>query len=122
MVITNAFGVAFTAALLSAAQTGVTFVFPEDGATNEFAWSRLSPESRETICEATGFTPVPPALTATFRMAVRESGKLDALAADNRLDAAEVARRRSALRAKLARKCLEHGLSDERIEAILKRY
>ena len=34
MVVTNALGVAFTATLLSVGDSGATFVFPEDGATN----------------------------------------------------------------------------------------
>ena len=121
MVVTNALGVAFAAALLSASDAGVTFVFPEDGATNALEWTKLAPASQEAIVEAMQFAPVPPALASTFRQAREDSLRLAALEADNRLVPTVAARRRDSLRKSFIRRCREHGLSETRIRLLLKR-
>ena len=95
MVVTNALGVAFTATLLAASDAGVTFAFPEDGATNALAWAQLAPASRAAVCDALDFAPVPPPLAAMFAYAQGDLRRVAALVADERLDAAE-ARARAA--------------------------
>lgn len=114
MVVTNALGVAFTAALLSASDAGVTFVFPEDGATNTLAWASLSGSSRASVSAATGFEPVPPQLAAAFAQAERDSRRIAALVADERLDAETAAERRRRLRRTFMKFCRKQGINDVR--------
>lgn len=114
MVVTNALGVAFTAVLLSASDAGVTFVFPEDGATNTLAWTSLSEGSRTAVSAVTGFEPVPPKLAAAFAQATRDSRRIAALVADNRLDAETAAERRRHLRETFLRFCRKQGLDEPR--------
>lgn len=121
MVVTNIVGVAFAATLLAASDSGATFVFSEDGATNTLAWSKLSPDSRAAICAASDFEPVPPELVATFNLAQKELRRLSALEADQRITAHEANLRRSRLRDVFARKCAKTGLNEMRIARILKR-
>ena len=121
MVVTNALGVAFTATLLAASDAGVTFAFPEDGATNALAWAQLAPASRAAVCDALDFAPVPPALAATFAVARNELRRVAALVADERLDAAEAVRRRAAIRAAFARRARAAGLDEAAIRRLLAR-
>jgi len=121
MIVTNAVGAVFTAALLSASDAGVTFVFSEDGATNVLAWSALSPASREAVCRATDFEPLPPELAATFEQARRELRKLAALQSDGRLDSATAEKRRQSLRHLLLHKCRSQELPDDIAERLLKK-
>lgn len=121
MVVTNVLGVAFTATLLSASDAGAAFVFPEDGATNVLAWSRLSPASRDAVCAAADFEPLPPELAATVRQAKDELARLADLEADGRLtpEAAAVQRRR--LPAVFRKACGRRGIPPARTERLLKR-
>jgi len=121
MVVTNILGVAFTATLLSATDAGVTFVFPEDGATNRLAWAKLSPASREAVCEWLRFAPVPPAVAAAYRQTDRELRKIAAFVADGRMDAAAAARRRRTVRAVFVRICREKGIPERTIDLLLRR-
>ena len=121
MVVTNALGVAFTATLLAASDAGVTFAFPEDGATNALAWAQLAPASRAAVCDALDFTPVPPALASTFALAQGELRRIDALVADERLDAATAARRRASVCAAFARRARAAGQDDVQIARLLRR-
>ena len=121
MVVTNALGVAFTATLLAASDAGVTFAFPEDGATNALAWAQLAPASRAAVCDALDFTPVPPALASTFALAQGELRRIDALVADERLDAATAARRRASVCAAFARRARAAGLDVAAIRRLLAR-
>lgn len=121
MVVTNALGVAFTATLLAASDAGVTFVFPEDGATNALAWAKLSPASRDAVIAATQFAPVPPELAATFRQAKGDLARLADLVADGRLQPDEAARRRAGLVRAFRKACGKIGLADAQTELLLKR-
>ncbi len=121
MVVTNALGVAFTATLLAASDAGVTFAFPEDGATNALAWAQLAPASRAAVCDALDFAPVPPPLAAMFAYAQGDLRRVAALVADERLDAAEAVRRRAAIRAAFARRARAAGLDVAAIRRLLAR-
>jgi len=121
MVVTNVLGVAFTAALLSASDAGVTFVFPQDGATNLLAWSKLSPASREAVCEQLRFVPVPPVMVATFRQTENELRKLAAFEAAGRILPDRASNRRRAIRTAFARIGREKGLDEKTIEMLLRR-
>ncbi len=121
MVVTNAVGVAFAAALLSASDTGAVFVFPEDGATNELRWAQLAPASREAVCDALDFAPVPPAMAATFARARKDLRRLANLTADGRIDAVEAARRREGVRRAFATFCREKGIEEPTISRLLRR-
>ena len=121
MVVTNAIGIAFTATLLAASDAGVTFAFPEDGATNTLAWAQLAPASRAAVCDALAFAPVPPALAATFAVAQGELRRVDALAADGRLDAGTAARRRASVCAAFARRARAAGLDGAQVARLLRR-
>lgn len=121
MIVTNMVGVAFTATLLAASDSGATFVFPEDGATNTLAWAQLSPVSRAAVCAAGDFEPVPPELVAAFNLAQRELRRLSALEADQRISVSEAGLRRSRLRDAFARKCAKAGLGENRIARLLNR-
>ena len=121
MVVTNALGVAFTATLLAASDAGVTFAFSEDGATNALAWAQLAPASRAAVCDALDFAPVPPPLAATFAYAQGDLRRVAALVADERLDAAEAARRRAAIRAAFARRARAAGLDEAAIRRLVAR-
>lgn len=121
MVVTNALGAAFAATLLAASDAGVTFAFPEDGATNALAWAQLAPASRAAVCDALDFAPVPPALAATFALAQGELRRVDALAADGRLDAGTAARRRASVCAAFARRARAAGLDGAQVARLLRR-
>lgn len=121
MVVTNILGIAFSATLLTATDAGVTFVFPEDGATNALAWTQLVPASRTAVCDALDFAPVPPTLVATFAYAQGDLRRIAALVADERLDASEAARRRVAIRAAFARRARAVGCSEVEIRRLLAR-
>jgi len=121
MVITNAIGVAFTAIALSALDADVTFVFPEDGATNMLAWTSLSDASRQSVSQAMGFVPVPPSLAATVRMAQREKLRIDGLAADGRIDAATASVLRKRLQETFCKACLRRGLTEAQSFALFDR-
>lgn len=121
MVVTNALGIAFTATLLAASDAGVTFAFPEDGATNALAWAQLAPASRAAVCDALDFAPVPPTLAATFAYAQGDLRRVAALVADERMDAAEAARRRAAIRAAFARRARAAGLDEAATRRLLAR-
>jgi len=121
MVVTNAVGAVFTAALLAASDGGVTFVFPEDGKTNTLQWTQLSAASQSAVCAAADFTPVPPALQSAYRMARVERRRLEALAAENRIDAAEAANRRQRLGEAFSKACRKRQLPEAQIERLLKR-
>ena len=121
MVVTNAIGIAFTATLLAASDAGVTFAFPEDGATNTLAWAQLAPAPRAAFFDALDFAPVPPAFTATFAGAQGELRRVDALAADGRLDAGTAARRRASVCAAFARRARAAGLDGAQVARLLRR-
>lgn len=121
MVVTNIFGIAISATLLTATDTGVTFVFPEDGATNALAWTQLVPASRTAVCDALDFAPVPPTLVATFAYAQGDLRRIAALVADERLDASEAARRRVAIRAAFVRRARAVGCSEVEVRRLLAR-
>jgi len=121
MVVTNALGVAFTAALLSASDAGATFVFPEDGATNTLAWTRLAPASQEAVVAATGFAPVPPELAATYRQAKASLLRISDMEAEKRIEPSLAARRRANVLSAFARRCREQGLSETQTSLLLRR-
>lgn len=121
MVVTNTVGVVFTAALLSVSDAGPTFIFPDNGTTNAFVWTQLSPASRKAVCSATRFTPVPPELTGVFKMAKAEQRRLAALESDGRLALDEVAKRRGRLVIAFRRACQKHRVSQAETEALLRR-
>lgn len=121
MVVTNILGIAISATLLTATDTGVTFVFPEDGATNALAWTQLVPASRTAVCDALDFAPVPPTLVATFAYAQGDLRRIAALVTDERLDASEAARRRVAIRAAFARRARAVGCSEVEVRRLLAR-
>ena len=113
MVVTNALGAAFAATLLSVGDAGATFVFPEDGATNTLALSQLSKESAAHVCKAAGYVPVPPAVAATYSLAKGNLVRIDALAADGRIDAAAARERKARVLRAFERTCREKGIPDE---------
>jgi len=121
MVVTNALGIAFTATVLSVTDAGVTFVFPEDGATNRLAWSKLAPASQMAICEETQFAPVPPALAATFQMAQRELRRIRALSSGERLEPDVAARRRQTVREVFEAACQEQAIPKETTRLLVRR-
>jgi len=121
MVVTNAMGVVFMATLLSASDAGVTFVFPEDGATNRLAWSKLSDASRDAVCETLQFAPVPPLVAATYGLTERELRKLAAFEASRRMTPEAGARRRQAIHAAFAKVCREKGVPDRERDLLLLR-
>ena len=115
MVVTNALGVAFTATLLSVGDSGATFVFPEDGATNTIAFSQLSKESAKSVCNAAGYVHIPPVIAATYALAKNDLARIDVLATDGRI-AADVAKERKARVIRtFERISREKGISDEDI-------
>ena len=121
MIVTNMVGVAFSATLLAASDSGATFFFPEDGATNTLAWSQLSSSSRAAVCAASDFEPVPPELVAAFGLAQKDLLRLSALEADGRITASEANPRRNRLREAFAKKCAKAGLDKTRIARLQKR-
>lgn len=121
MILTNYLGVVFTAMALSANDSAVVFVHPEDGATNTLAWTRLSEPSQAAVSRQLSFAPVPPVLAATFRMAVRELRRIDALAEDGRLEPVAASTRRAAVFRAFERKCRGHGVSSERLLLLRRR-
>jgi len=121
MVVTNALGIAFTATLLSASDAGVTFVFPEDGATNRLAWSKLSAASQAAVRSETQFAPVPPVLVPTFQMAQTEMKRIHALSSDGRLSASDAAVRRQRVRQVFVRACRQRNLSEEETALLVRR-
>ena len=118
MVVTNAVGAVFAATLLSVGDAGATFVFPEDGATNTLALSQLSKESARRVCEAAGYVPVPPALAATFDMAKRDLARIEALLADDRMDADAARTKRARVFETFRRVCREKGLGESDAERL----
>jgi len=121
MIVTNMLGVAFAATVMGATDAGVTFVFPEDGATNALAWSQLSVDSQDAVCRACGFAPVPGELVATWHQARRSLSRLDAFIAERRIEKDEAARRRLAIRAAFEKRCRAHGVSEERLALLMVR-
>jgi len=111
MVVTNVLGIAFTATVLAASDAGVTFVFPEDGATNRLAWAKLSPASQAAVCAETRFTPIPPLLAGTYLMAETELKRIRALSSDGRMSPEEAADRRQTVMSLFAEACRSHGVS-----------
>lgn len=112
MVFTNALGVAFTATLLSAGDAGATFVFPEDGATNTLAFSKLSSDTVRSVCAQTGYVVVPPSARPAYDLAKANLTSIAAQLGDGRIgaDAAEARRRR--VREAFGRVCREKGIPD----------
>lgn len=112
MVVTNALGVAFTATLLSVGDAGAVFVFPEDGATNTLAFSQLSEESARQVCEAVGYVRIPPSVASAFSFAQNNLRRINALAADGRIDADAAYLRKSRVIRIFDRTCQEKGIPD----------
>lgn len=104
MVVTNALGIAFTAAVLSASDAGVTFVFPEDGATNTIAWTKLSPASQRTIAAETGYERLSPAQQRAQAKARTELERTAIMEREGQIDAETAARRRAAIQRLLDRR------------------
>jgi len=122
MVVTNMLGIAFTATLLSASDAGVTFVFPEDGATNTLAWTQLSASSQDAVCAAADFAPVPPGLAATFRLVWNDLRRLEVLAEDRKLTPEEATQQCDAAKQAFRKRCLKKGLSPQRTELLMRRF
>lgn len=119
MVVTNYLGAVFTATLLSVSERGATFVFPEDGATNTLAFSKLSSESSEAVCRAKGFIRVPPEISATFDRVKSDLKRVDDLLADKRLSVDKAAERRERVLTTFRGICSQKGISCERTEALV---
>ena len=118
MIWTNAVGAVFSATLLSASDTGATFEFPEDGATNTISLAALSPASARRACELAGYVQIPPAIATTHGMAKRDLARLNALLADGRIDTEAAQARRRRILAAFERVCREKGIETELIELL----
>ncbi len=121
MVFTNAIGVAFTATLLSAGDAGATFVFPEDGATNTLAFSKLSAGTVRSVCAQTGFVIVPPAVRPAYDFAKANLTSIEAQLSDGRIGAEAAEERRKRVREAFRRVCRGKGLDEREADRILDR-
>lgn len=134
MVWTNVVGVAFTATLLSVGDEGATFEFTDtpvmdvsrgrslspEVSTNTIPLTKLSPSSAQRACDLFGYTLVPPAVAAMFAQARRDLTRIDALLADERIDALTAKRRRTAIHAAFQGVCHEKGISAIETDALLR--
>ena len=116
---TNRSGRVFSARLIVVDDTGATFVFPEDGATNTISLAKLSKGSAQRACDLFGFAPVPPRLAATFNRAALDLKRIKDLQEDAVLTAEKVAQRRASVVKAFSDICREKGMYPEIIDRLV---
>jgi hypothetical protein len=118
---TNRSGRVFSARLIAVSDNGAVFVFPEDGATNVLALSKLSKGSAQSVCDRFDFAPLPPRLAATFNRAVSDFRRIKDMQEDGLLTAEKAAERRAAVIRVFSDICRERGVEPVTIERLLRR-
>ena len=118
---TNRSGRVFSARLIAVDDTGATFVFPEDGATNTISLAKLSKGSAQRACDLFGFAPVPPRLAATFNRAALDLKRIKDLQEDGVLTAEKAAHRRTSVIKAFSDICREKGIASDMIERLARR-
>jgi hypothetical protein len=116
---TNRLGRTFSAKLIGVDDTGATFVFPEDGATNTISLAKLSKGSAQRACDLFGFAPVPPRLAATFNRAALDLKRIKDLQEDAVLTAEKAAQRRASVIKVFSDICREKGMYPEIIDRLV---
>jgi hypothetical protein len=118
---TNRSGRVFSARLIAVSDNGAVFVFPEDGATNVLALSKLSKGSAQRVCDRFDFAPVPPRLAATFNRAVSDLKRIRDLQEDGVLTAEKAIQRRDAVIRVFSDICRERGVEPGTVERLVRR-
>ena len=116
---TNRSGRVFSARLIAVSDNGAVFVFPEDGATNVLALSKLSKGSAQSVCDRFDFAPLPPRLAATFNRAVSDFRRIKDMQEDGLLTAEKAAERRAAVIKAFSDICREKGMYPEIIDRLV---
>ena len=116
---TNRSGRVFSARLIAVSDNGAAFVFPEDGATNVLALSKLSKGSAQRVCDRFDFAPLPPRLAATFNRAVSDLKRIRDLQEDGVLTAEKAAERRAAVIKAFSDICRAKGIASEIIDRLV---
>lgn len=118
---TNRSGRVFSARLIAVSDNGAVFVFPEDGATNVLALSKLSKGSAQSVCDRFDFAPLPPRLAATFNRAVSDFRRIKDMQEDGLLTAEKAAERRAAVIKAFSDICRAKGIASEIIDRLVSR-
>lgn len=118
---TNRSGRVFSARLIAVSDNGAVFVFPEDGATNVLALSKLSKGSAQSVCDRFDFAPLPPRLAATFNRAVSDFRRIKDMQEDGLLTAEKAAERRAAVIKAFSDICREKGTDSETVDRLVSR-
>jgi hypothetical protein len=116
---TNRSGRVFSARLIAVSDNGAVFVFPEDGATNVLALSKLSKGSAQSVCDRFDFAPLPPRLAATFNRAVSDFRRIKDMQEDGLLTAEKAAERRAAVIKAFSDICRAKGIASEIIDRLV---
>jgi hypothetical protein len=116
---TNRSGRVFSARLIAVSDNGAVFVFPEDGATNVLALSKLSKGSAQRVCDRFDFAPLPPRLAATFNRAVSDFKRIKDMQEDGLLTAEKAAERRAAVIKAFSDICRAKGIASEIINRLV---
>ena len=116
---TNRSGRVFSARLIAVSDYGAVFVFPEDGATNVLALSKLSKGSAQSVCDRFDFAPLPPRLAATFNRAVSDFRRIKDMQEDGLLTAEKAAERRAAVIKAFSDICRAKGIASEIIDRLV---
>lgn len=116
---TNRSGRVFSARLIAVSDNGAVFVFPEDGATNVLALSKLSKGSAQSVCDRFDFAPLPPRLAATFNRAVSDFRRIKDMQEDGLLTAEKAAERRAAVIKAFSDICRAKGIASEIINRLV---
>ena len=116
---TNRSGRVFSARLIAVSDNGAVFVFPEDGATNVLALSKLSKGSAQSVCDRFDFAPLPPRLAATFNRAVSDFRRIKDMQEDGLLTAEKAAERRAAVIKAFSDICRATGIASEIIDRLV---
>jgi hypothetical protein len=119
---TNRSGRVFSARLIAVDDTGATFVFPEDGATNTISLAKLSKGSAQRACDLFGFAPVPPRLAVTFNRAALDLKRIKDLQEDAVLTAEKAAQRRASVIKAFSDICRGKGIDSEMIDRLVMRF
>ncbi|MBP5320460.1 MAG: hypothetical protein J6334_05695, partial [Kiritimatiellae bacterium] len=91
------------------------------GVTNTLPFAKLAAPSARRACEQLDFTPIPPALAATFSQALRDLRRLADLLADARITEEAAEARRTGIRAAFAQRCREAALPESDIAGLTRR-
>ena len=119
---TNRSGRVFSARLIAVSDNGAVFVFPEDGATNVLALSKLSKDFAQRACHLFDFVPVPPRLAATFNRAASDLKRIKDQQEDAVLTAEKAAQRRVSVIKAFSDICREKGIDSEMIDRLVMRF